>query len=147
MVKDSCFVVLDDQGGRERKGKGHKPVVFPGEKAEDVPREFAGNEMPDPLPAEGRGKKAGFPITVTFAENVRVTKASATLKEKNKTIDGWLSSPEKPAYTRAFQRNTICLIPKAPLRPKTTYQVTATATVNGVKWTRTWSFTTTTDKR
>jgi hypothetical protein len=143
IVKDRHFLVLDDRSGREaRRFDPLKPIVYPGEMSTDVPREFAGNETPDPLPPEGRGKKAGFPITASFAERARITRVSAVLKEDDKPVPCWVSSPEKPATTRAFQFNSICLIPKEPLKAKTTYEVTVAATVDGKPWRRTWSFTT-----
>jgi hypothetical protein len=143
VVKDRHFLVLDARSGRAaNRGDSRKPVVYPGHKSKDVPREFAGNESPDPLPPDGRGKKAGFPITATFPDRARVTKASAVLEENDKPIPCWVSSPEKPAYKREFQFNTICLIPKEPLKAKTTYQVTVKATVDGKLLSRTWSFTT-----
>jgi hypothetical protein len=137
-------IVLDSKSGRRtRSAEAAPPVNYPVDQQANVPLAFSQNEIPNPIPPEGRGQRAGFPITVTFPESAKVTQATAVLKDgSGREVAGWLSSPEKPAFKPHFQNNTICLIPKAQLRPKTTYQVAVTAQVNGKAWQRTWRFTT-----
>lgn len=117
-------------------------VIFPIEDQKDVPTQYY-DEMPDPIP-QATNKTAGYPITVTWPVGKKVTAAQATLTTgpKKTAVDFWFSSPEKPADP-LFQRNTICLMAKAPLALKTVYTVTVEATVDGQAWTMTWSFTTT----
>ena len=83
---------------------------------------------------------AGFPITITFPPNYRVTAGNMELHDdKGNSIDGWLSTPEKPARPKG-QRNTITLIPKSPLRPDAGYQMKAAAELDGKPWRLDWSF-------
>ena len=65
--------------------------------------------------------------------------------ESGKAIDAWFSSPEKPANDRAadLQKNTICLIAKAPLDPGVRYAVSVQAKVDQRDWQAAWSFLTT----
>jgi hypothetical protein len=138
------IVVLNAKGGRNpRSANAGKVVVYPADQQTNVPRAFSEKEIPNPIPAEGRGQSAGFPITITFPEKVKVTRATAVLKEADgKVVPVWFSSPEKPASRPELQFNTVCLIAKAQLQPKTKYQVTVTARVDGKPWSRTWTFTT-----
>ncbi len=138
-----CWVVLDDRGGRgPRAPASGKPVLYPPPKAKAVPPEFAGPEFPNPIPPEGKGKKQGYPVTVTFPDGARLSSASARIEQDGREVAAYVSSPLKPAYRPEFQHNTLCLIPKAPLRRNTTYRVTAEAVVNGKPWRQTWDFTT-----
>jgi hypothetical protein len=103
-------------------------------------------EIPDPIPESHRGKPAGFPITVHFAQEQKVTKADIKLfDEKGNLVGCHVSSPEKPAiasYPEWFQMNTICAIPVAPLAQATTYRVELRCTVAGKPMERTWQFST-----
>src|SRR5262249_57330199 len=100
-------------------------------------------ESPNPIPANGDSQKTGFPITATFFGGATVEDAKATLKDitRQETEHG-LSSPQEPARPDALQHNTICLIPKSPLKRNTSYSVSMSAKVDGKPWQRTWSFTT-----
>lgn len=120
-------------------------VIFPVEDQKDVPTQYY-DEMPDPIP-QAKNKTAGYPITVTFPLGKKVTAATATLTNgpKKTAVEFWLSTPEKPADA-LLQRNTICLMAKDPLALKTTYTVTVEAMVEGQAWTKTWSFTTTSQR-
>jgi hypothetical protein len=138
--KSGGFFVVNTSG---RDGKeAAKPVLFPADKQEDLPQNFL-SERPDSLP-ESKDKIAGYPITAIFPTNVLVKDVTASLKDDaGNEIDFWLSTPEKPAGDqKLFQRNAVCLIAKAPLKPGTTYTVTVKAKVNQKAWSETWSFTT-----
>lgn len=119
------------------RGRGDPLVIYPTPKQAEVPLSFSGGvEVP-----EGQ-QSAGFPITVMFSPTKKVTKAMLTLSDdKGKPLDGWLSSPEKPARENA-QRNTIAFIPKKILDRATTYHAKASAEIDGKPWTLAWSFTT-----
>jgi uncharacterized protein YkwD len=119
-------------------------VVYPVDGQQHLPLYFPGNEIPDPLP-DTSAKLAGYPITVTFAPQMRVRDVQAELKENSgRVVSVWLSTPEKPANPRHanVQANTICLIARSPLRAGTTYTVSVNAKVSGEDWSRTWSFST-----
>lgn len=125
-----------------KAGETRPPFVnFPVDDQKDVPTQYY-DEMPDPIP-QATSKTAGYPITVTFPLGKKVTAAQATLVTgaKKSPVEFWFSTPEKPADP-LMQRNTICLIAKAPLALKTTYTVTVNAVVDGQAWTKTWNFTT-----
>jgi hypothetical protein len=134
------ITVLDVERGRE-KNRTEQVVVFPGEGQKNVPLALQRGETPDPIP-EDKDKQAGYPITITFPLGSMVREATATLTTADgKEVEVWLSTPEKPVDAR-FQRNTICLIAKNPLRPGTTYTVTGAAMLADRAWAQTWSFTT-----
>jgi uncharacterized protein YkwD len=117
-----------------------RAVVCPSDGQTDVPLHFTGG--PEVPQAGGTKTRAGFPITITFPPTAAVRAASASVSEASGRAAGaWLSTPEKPARPRG-QRNTVCLIPRKPLRPNTTYEVTARAEVDGRPWQKTWKFTT-----
>jgi hypothetical protein len=72
-----------------------------------------------------------------------VKEVQATLTGNDgKETPAWLSTPAQPSNRSVPQPGTICLIAKRPLRPGARYSVSISATVNGVPWQRSWSFTT-----
>jgi uncharacterized protein YkwD len=135
--REGWITVLDVLNGRG----WNTPVLCPGDKQKDVLPTYHAGERPDPIP-ESKDKKAGYPVTVTFPRSVVVKNVSAKLTdEKAREIACWLSSPEK-SVDAELQRNTVCLVAKGPLQANTTYTATASATLDGVSWTKTWTFTT-----
>lgn len=133
------IVVLDALNGMG-VGKDAPVVLYPADGQRDVPRAFC-PEIPDPIP-ESPDKKAGYPVTLIFAEGALVKDVKASIRDgAGNDVPCWLSTPEKPAAAD-YQRNTVGLIPKEPLRPSTTYTVAVAARVTGRPWLRTWSFTT-----
>lgn len=132
-------VVLDTTNGMG-VGKDAPYVLYPADGQKDVPLSYV-EEIPDPIP-ESPDKKAGYPVTVIFAEGALVKDVKASLKNADgKEIEVWLSSPERPAH-RDYQRNTVGLIAQEPLKSSTTYTVSVSARVTGKPWLKTWSFTT-----
>ncbi len=120
-------------------GRGGGPatiVAYPADKQKDVPLAL-GREIPRPAPTDS----GGYPVTLTFHEDQKVTGVTATLRVDKEDVECHLSTPEKPADAR-YQRNTVCLIAREPLKPATTYTVTVTAKIGTKPFTRTWSFTT-----
>jgi hypothetical protein len=121
-------------------GKDAPVVIYPADGQKDVPLRFSA-EIPDPIP-ESPDKKAGYPVTAIFAEGALVKDVKASLKDAaGNEVACWISSPEKPAAAD-YQRNTVGLIAKEPLRPATPYTVAVAALVRGKPWLRTWTFTT-----
>jgi uncharacterized protein YkwD len=118
------------------RGRGEPIVIYPAPRQTDVPMSFGfGPEVPEKT-------VAGFPITVTFPPNSQVTAGSIELRDdKGTAIEGWLWTPEKPVRPNR-QRNTVTLIPKALLRAGATYQVKASAQLDGKPWRLAWSFST-----
>jgi hypothetical protein len=140
----NCWVVIDVKSGKgAAAAEAGAPVLFPAERQTGVPRKFVGIEIPNPIPPKGVAAKSGYPITVIFPPGARVTEAAAVLKTgKGKKVAAWVSSPDRPAYTPRYQFNTVCLIPRAHLRPRARYRVEVRARVDGRDWEKKWSFTT-----
>jgi hypothetical protein len=61
-----------------------------------------------------------------------------TLEEGKTEVPCYFSSPNHPTNVELAPRNSYCLIPKAPLKPKTQYTVHAIWT--GTSKQLTWSF-------
>jgi hypothetical protein len=130
-------VVLDATNGLG-VGKDAAVVLYPAEGQKGVPLGFS-PEIPDPIP-ESPDKKAGYPVTAIFAEGALVKDVKASLKDgAGNDVAFWLSTPENPAAAD-FQRNTVGMISKEPLRPLEAYTVTIAARVTGRAWLRTWTF-------
>jgi hypothetical protein len=116
------------------RGRGGDPVFYPGDGQKGVP--LTGRDRP---PGHKTGP-AGYPVTVTFP--VAVRQVRARLQDgQGREVAVWLTDPEHPA-DQARQGQTICLVPRRPLQPGTTYRVTISATAGGRPWQRTWHFTT-----
>jgi len=124
------------------------PVAYPGAEQRDIPRtfglfrkNFTVTEYPDPL-AEDPDKKAGYPVTVSFYGNERITNASGELRLGGTPVPVWFSSPEKPSFDKDTQQNTIVLIPQHPLQANSRYTASIKAEVDGRPFFKTWSFVT-----
>lgn len=137
--------VLDTLTGKDRPERGVTTVVcYPVNTQMGVPRLFSlgAPEVPNPIPNNGDSRKAGHPITVTFFQETaaRIEDVTATLIDPDgKDVPLWVSWPERPAV-KNYGRNTICLIPQAPLTADVTYEVRVKATVNGREWQKQWHF-------
>ena len=119
-------------------------ILYPAAGQTEVPLHFSGNEVPDPLP-ELTDKRVGYPITVQFPADCRVTKVQLLLEGPNgQVVPTHLSTPEKPANPgyASQQRNTVCAFASKPLQPGGRYVVRVRAYVDGQPWSRLWAFTT-----
>jgi uncharacterized protein YkwD len=128
------------------RGKGGTAVViYPADGQKDVPLAYPGTELPDPIP-QATQKRAGYPVTFTFPRDAAVEDVTAHLSTaaggKGEDVAAWVSTPEKPAQDRGYQRNTVCLIAKEPLQAETTYTVSVKARVGGRAWNYEGKFTT-----
>jgi uncharacterized protein YkwD len=106
-----------------------------------------GGEEPNPLPDDPDGR-AGFPITAFFPNREPLLGATGKLFDADgKEVACWFSSPEKPANPKfaAYQRTTVCLIAKDPLKPDHTYEVHLKGELAGKAWEQRWKFTTADD--
>jgi serine/threonine protein kinase/uncharacterized protein YkwD len=113
------------------------PVLYPPDQQKNVPLAVYSLVPGDTHAA------AGYPITITFRPSARVKDAKLELRnDLGEEVTAWFSNPETPAAEQLSQTNTICLLPKEHLRPAKTYSVAASASVNGMAWTRSWKFTT-----
>jgi uncharacterized protein YkwD len=136
------IAVLNVGTGRAR-GPRPRAVFYPAPDQADVPLHFPiGGEEPNPIPGDRDGR-AGYAITAFFPDDAPLKNARATLTDADgKAVPCWFSSPERVAndkYPR-HQGNTVCLIPKDPLRPDGEYQVSLAGTRGGKKWDKQWRF-------
>ena len=114
-------------------------VRYPARDQTGVPRSFQ-DEVPSPVP-DGHAGSAGFPVTVYFARNQKVSAASLTLVDSHqKSVTGYYSDPEHPA-TFFDQWHAVCLIPSQALKPGERYTARLSASVDGRQVDDTWSFT------
>ncbi|MHB1423015.1 MAG: CAP domain-containing protein [Gemmataceae bacterium] len=126
----------------EPRREADREYFYPAPDQDNVPLVYPPTEVPSPVPADNKGKLAGYAITVLFDPRTRLTAATAKLvDDKGSEMDGWFSTPEKPAIA-GFPQRLLCLLPKKPLRPDMRYTATFQAEVNGRPWRRTWSFST-----
>jgi uncharacterized protein YkwD len=131
------IAVLDFVRGQEGPAAA-SVVVFPANGQKDVPLVYPSMSAIKPAPAGG---VAGYAVSV-IAPNLAAANVSARLTDASKQeIEVWLSTPGSPAVKKINQ-NSICLIPKKPLQPKTTYTVSVRATIQSVPWKKVWHFTT-----
>jgi uncharacterized protein YkwD len=152
-----CDVVMDVRSRVYRDNQARWPIViYPVNGQQDVPRVFSQGkgERPNPIPEGSREQLAGFPITIQFPRGPRVTEVVAVLtvqtadapSERGATaVAAWVFTPASPALVKVSQENTVCLIPKEPLAPRSVYSVSVTANLNGNPWKRSWTFTTAED--
>lgn len=133
--------VMDLQREGEREPAG-KVFLYPAPDQEEVPLAYPASEVPSPIPPENKERLAGYAITANFPSRVTVKEATAKLMDdKGAAVEGWFSTPAKPAIAD-FPQRSLCFLPRAPLKPDTRYTMTFKAEVEGKPWQRTWSFTT-----
>jgi uncharacterized protein YkwD len=130
---------LRRDGGRDAIRQG---FLYPAPDQKEVPLVYPANEVPSPIPPESKDRVAGYAITANFVHRAAVKEATAKLvDDKGAIVEGWLSTPEKPAIA-SFPQRSLCFLARTPLRPDTRYTMTFKAEVDGRAWERTWSFTT-----
>ncbi|MBI2923975.1 MAG: hypothetical protein HYY18_23190 [Planctomycetes bacterium] len=133
--------VIDYSGVSDVKDeKAPRIVAYPAEGQTNVQRAFD-NENPDPLP---RGdEEAGIAITLTFFDEPEVKDAAVEVTGKGGvSVDGYLSSQEKPARSDFTNEHSITFIPSDPLDANVKHHVKVTAMVNGEAYVKEWDFTT-----
>jgi len=140
------ITALDVYGGLESSADpSREQQEYPPSNATEVRLGFPpGGESPNPLPSGQKGQ-AGNPVTLSFWKgSTQVTKVKAKLLEGGqREVDCWISSPEKPARQDwATNSDSICLIPKRLLKPRTGYLVIIECEFDGQPFKKQWSFTT-----
>src|SRR5262249_4156893 len=94
--KKNWVALIDCISGMKFRPTTRTVVYFPEDKQTDVPVRFQ-SELPSPLPA-GHSGAAGYPITVTFTTQQKVTKVEFSVRDgAGKDVPVYLSTPEKPA--------------------------------------------------
>lgn len=101
-----------------------------------TPKFMSDTEQPDPVPNQN---DVGYPISVHANIDAPVTVQTFTVRPR-----GGANLQVLPVYPSGgtSERTAAAIIPLAPLRAATTYDVSFTGTVNGAPVTRDWSFTT-----
>jgi hypothetical protein len=137
---------LEPCGDLDPEFKGSTMVCFPAPDGAGISPGFAtGGERPEPVPGVS-STQLGNPVTVTFFSGVTsVTAARIEVFDGKTSVEGYLSTPERPSNPDAHVRflDVTCgFLPAKPFRPRTTYEVRATATLDGDPWEKTWRFTT-----
>jgi uncharacterized protein YkwD len=141
---DAGFLVVDCKSRAKPSGVV-TATVFPADKQRDIPCFFGMGigETPSPVPGKDNPAGVGFPVTVTFWNARRVENVRAVFRgPARQRINVWPSAPEYPSPATHLQQNTVCLIPQKRLTLGWVYTVEVSATVDGMDWKRTWSFTT-----
>jgi uncharacterized protein YkwD len=138
-----CLCVLDPGYRAPAQGAGRTVILFPAEGQTEVPGSYGGYDESLVLPRDAGRGPAGAAVTASFPFGTQVKDVTARLADgTGAAVDCWLSTPDKPVAT-AYPQASICLLPKAPLRPGTHYTARMTAQVAGRPWQATWRFTTT----
>lgn len=109
------------------------PSVYPANGQTDVPVSVDLEEAPDPAP--GVPRPLGYPLTISFGTQDKVTFSGYRLTDSTGQSLQVFSAEKK--WLR-----TLALIPARPLSPGQTYTVEVDGTRNGQPFTQTWSFTT-----
>lgn len=131
--------VIDVKSGLDAAKTGE--VIWPPPGAAEVFTRFPGGEVPNPLP-DGV-EEAGLPLTVTFYGTAAPTAVRATLTAGTESIAHWVSTPQKPASAIVPNNaDTVCVIPKALLKPGTAYELTVSGAQAGRERAWTARFTT-----
>ena len=118
--------------------------MWPPPDATGVPRRF-NPELPNPVP--GADQSAwGYPITLQLLQSAPDDSVRLSLHEGSSAggdaVDCHLSTPDEPTNPDLAPADVWCLIPKAHLKPRTTYTVVARDAPFAGHETIQWSFTT-----
>ncbi|MHC4134891.1 MAG: CAP domain-containing protein [Planctomycetota bacterium] len=149
--KSKRYSAMDGLTRREERAWRY-PIIIPAPNTFHHPTHFA-LEIPSPHPDD---MKPGFPITMTFRSGA-ITEVRARLwrkfskaqrkqqkkgeKQEEEEISVLVSWPGQPANpTRPDNRNSVCIIPREPLRPQGDYRVHVTYKLDGEPRDRRWVF-------
>lgn len=111
------------------------PLAYPTDRQEGVPVEWNGSESPDPLPA-GVTRPVGYPFTLQGVMGKLVVEWAEMRDGDGQTVAVHPNPPLCPEF------NCFAMIPIQPLSARMTYTVSAQGSVDGVAFSRSWSFTT-----
>ena len=102
-----------------------------------TPNFMSDTEDPDPV---ANLNEVGYPISVHANIDAPVTMQSFTVRARGGA--NLQVQVAHPYGIEAGKRTAVAIVPLAPLRAATTYEVSFSGTVNGAAVTRDWSFTT-----
>lgn len=124
-------------GGYSGLGGG-RFIVYPANNQASVPTNFfSDSESPDPVPGQN---EVGYPISVHADIDNNVTVQNFTVAPRGgAALSVRLLSHASDGATAP---SAAAIVPLAPLRAATTYDVSFSGTVGGVGVTRSWSFST-----
>jgi hypothetical protein len=133
------YLVIDVGNADARVDPKVFPVLCPASGQADVPLEFGlgARETPNPLPEGVDG--AGYPVTIQFPERGKAPELKLALSESGREVPCFVSTPGAPARKDWPQPGVFSLIPKAKLKPGTSYVVRFETQDGGA---REWTFTT-----
>ena len=144
---------IDDKGVFQAKPW----VLWPPDEAEDVERQFAFYELPNPLAdvpePNNRDDQAGYPVSLTMPEYIQRVVHEADIRvyiaakrgrtwERQDEIQVHKHTPGKPLLKRMETPEAIFAIPFEPLARRTSYEVVVTLTSDRGTDTVIWHFTT-----
>jgi hypothetical protein len=121
--------------------EGKSWAVYPGMDQRDVPLQFTGNEVPNPLRLHGVPAPVGYVVSLlVFGETENVTILFASMCDaKGKIVPCYVNTPQNDDRLP----NGVFLIPHKPLLPFTQYTASVTfRRSDGQETAVTWSFTT-----
>jgi hypothetical protein len=102
--------------------RGRRIVQWPPAGAERVPCSF-NPELPNPFPGEDQSAW-GYPVTVQWTYGPAPVRLELRKADANgPAVEALLSTPEAPGNDQLVPTNAWCLIPRAPLEPRSTYWV------------------------
>jgi uncharacterized protein YkwD len=101
-----------------------------------TPNFFSDSEDPDPVPNRN---EVGYPISVHANIDAPVAMQAFTVRPRGGSN---LQVQVVDSSADPTKRTAVAIVPLAPLKAATTYDVSFTGTVKGVAVTRDWSFTT-----
>ena len=161
MVRLGETVVLDMGSLEEPRDdaleRKHSFIAWPPNKSKKIARQFAYNELPNPLEDVGIGeegqKKTGYPVSLQFSQLLVNQMSEATLRlyeakkrgakyEKGEEVPCWLHTPNEPLLKRMVLRDVVFVIPKEVLKANEEYLAVATLTLKAGTETIEWTFST-----
>ncbi|MBI2923976.1 MAG: CAP domain-containing protein [Planctomycetes bacterium] len=135
-----CVIDCMSAVAPEADPKLPRVVAYPPAGMAEVQRKFD-NEMPDPVPP-GADRECGECVTITWFRAGKPAGGTLEVRVNGEVVEGYLSTPEKPARADFSNGTSLCFIPKFPLPAKAKVEVTAKATVDGKPFSKKWEFTT-----
>ena len=144
---------IDEKGTFQAKAW----VLWPPDEAEDVERQFAFYELPNPLDdvpePNNRDDQAGYPVSLTMPEYVQRQVVEADIRlyvaakrgrnwERQEEVKVHKHTPGRPLLKRMETPEAVFAIPFEPLEKRTSYEVVVTLQTDSGTDTVTWHFTT-----
>jgi hypothetical protein len=145
---DGSFGGIDGRSALGKAPAQYWPVLCPVPGQQNVSLHY-GKEAPDACPGDNA---AGYPITVYWGtSNLKIKSHSLKAVPPGPlpkgaslpAVECYLFDPSQgvEAGMTRYQQ-CVCVMPKDPLRPNTTYEIELEVDVDGKPWQKTWRFTT-----